>query len=236
MIDFRAFGSSSAGNCYHLTDGTTELLLEAGLRFQDIRKALNFRVSRLAGVLVTHEHMDHSKAAADLAKAGVSVYASPGTVKVRNLQGHRIKTIEPHNQFTIGTWTILPFDTEHDAEQPFGFLLANQAGEKMVFLTDTYYCRYTFTGITHLAVECNFSVRILNENIAAGRVPVSMKRRLMRSHFSLENVKDFLRANDLSKLQEIHLLHLSDTNSDERLFKIEIQSMTGKPVYVCSRG
>jgi phosphoribosyl 1,2-cyclic phosphodiesterase len=236
VIEFRSFGSSSAGNCYHLTDGVTELLLEAGLRFQDIRKALNFRVSRLAGVLVTHEHMDHSKAAADLAKAGVSVYASPGTIMARNLQGHRIVPVEPHNQFRIGTWTILPFDTEHDAEQPLGFLLANQSGEKMVFLTDTYYCRYTFTGITHLAVECNFSVRILDENIAAGRVPVSMKRRLMRSHFSLENVKDFLRANDLSQLEEIHLLHLSDTNSDEELFKREIQALTGKPVYVAKRG
>jgi phosphoribosyl 1,2-cyclic phosphodiesterase len=144
--------------------------------------------------------------------------------------------IKAKEQFQIGTWTILPFDIEHDVEEPLGFLMQNTASDKLMFATDTYYIRYLFSGVTHLMVEANFSVKILDENIAAGRVPVSMKRRLMRSHFSLENVKEFLRANDLSRMQEIHLLHLSDTNSDEELFKREIQALTGKPVYVAQRG
>lgn len=235
MIQFRSFGSSSAGNCYHVTDGTTELLIEAGLRFADIRKALEFRISRLSGILITHEHMDHSRAAADLARAGVDIYASAGTIAARGLTGHRVKPIEAKKQFTVGTWTIMPFDVEHDAEQPLGFLLANQDGEKLVFITDSYYCRYTFSGLTHIAVECNYSLRILDENISAGRVHPAMRSRLLRSHFSLENVLDFLRANDLSKVQEIYLLHLSDNNSDEALFKRRVQEITGKPVYVAGR-
>ena len=44
--------------------------------------------------------------------------------------------------------------------------------------------------------------------------------------------QDFLRANDLSRVKEIHLLHLSDRNSSANCFKKEIQSLTGKPVYV----
>jgi len=235
VIEFQSFGSSSAGNCYYITDGQTELLIEAGLKIADIRKALDFRVSRLAGVICTHEHMDHSRALPDLAKAGVDVYASEGTLRARKLEGHRFKTIQAKRPFSIGTWTILPFDVEHDVNEPLGFLLANQAGEKLAFITDSYYCRYTFSGITHLAIECNFSTRILDENIATGRVPVSMRRRLMRSHFSLENVLDFLKANDLSRLQEIHLLHLSSSNSDEQMFKRKIQEATGKPVYVCAQ-
>jgi phosphoribosyl 1,2-cyclic phosphodiesterase len=235
MIRFRSIASSSAGNCYHVTDGRTELLIEAGIRFADIRKALDFRVSRLAGVLISHEHMDHSRAAADLAKAGVNVYVSAGTAAARGLSGHRIKVIEPKRQFEVGTWMIMPFDVEHDAEQPLGFLLANQTGEKMVFITDSYYCRYTFSGLTHIAVECNYSLRLLDENIAAGRVHPAMRPRLLRSHFSLENVLDFLRANDLSKVQEIHLLHLSDNNSDEVFFRRRVQEVTGKPVYVAGR-
>lgn len=235
MIQFLGFGSSSSGNCYHVTDGHTELLIEAGIRFSDIRKALGFRVSRLAGVLITHEHLDHSRAAADLAKAGIDIYASAGTIAARGLKGHRVKPIEPKKQFAIGTWTIMPFDVEHDAEQPLGFLLANQAGEKLVFITDSYYCRYTFSGLTHIAVECNYSLRILDDNIAAGRVHPAMRRRLMRSHFSLENVMDFLRANDLSRVEEIHLLHLSDNNSDEAYFRRRVQEVSGKPVYVAGR-
>lgn len=235
MIRFQSFGSSSAGNCYHVTDGRTELLIEAGLRFADIRKALDFRVSRLAGVLISHEHLDHSRAVADLARAGVDIYASQGTIVSRELSGHRIKEIEPKKQFTVGTWTVLPFDVEHDAEQPLGFLLANRDGDKLVFITDSYYCRYTFSGLTHICIECNYSLQILDANIAAGRVHPAMRPRLLRSHFSLENVLDFLRANDLSKVQEIHLLHLSDSNSDEELFKRRVQETTGKPVYVAGR-
>lgn len=235
MIRFRSLASSSAGNCYHVTDGRTELLIECGLRFADIRKALGFRVSRLAAVLISHEHLDHSRAAADLARAGVNVYASAGTIDARGLIGHRVKHIEAKKQFQVGTWTILPFDVEHDAEQPFGFLMANQDGEKLVFITDSYYCRYTFSGLTHIAIECNYSLQILDANIAAGRVHPAMRPRLLRSHFSLENVLDFLRANDLSKVEEIHLLHLSDNNSDEELFKRRVQEVTGKPVYVAGR-
>jgi phosphoribosyl 1,2-cyclic phosphodiesterase len=124
---------------------------------------------------------------------------------------------------------------EHDAEQPLGFLLANQTGEKMVFITDSYYCRYTFSGLTHIAVECNYSLNLLDENIAAGRVHPAMRPRLLRSHFSLENVLDFLRANDLSRVEEIWLLHLSDTNSDEELFKRKVMETTGKPVTIAGR-
>jgi phosphoribosyl 1,2-cyclic phosphodiesterase len=49
---------------------------------------------------------------------------------------------------------------------------------------------------------------------------------------SLKTVKDMLRANDLSQVKEIHLLHLSDRNSSAKLFKKEIQELTGKPVYI----
>ncbi|WP_425622954.1 MBL fold metallo-hydrolase [Brevibacillus borstelensis] len=235
MIEIKPLGSSSAGNAYHITDGCTALLLEAGIRYKDIQRALNFQTSGLAGCLLSHEHGDHGKAAAEVMKAGIDVYASQGTLDALGLPGHRAKPIRAKHQFRIGTWSILPFDVQHDVAEPLGFLLANQAGEKLMFATDTYYIRYRFKGLTHIMVECNYSLQLLNENIAAGRVPAMMKKRLLRSHFSLENVKDFLIANDLSQVQEIWLLHLSDNNSDEAMFKREIQELTGKPVLVAER-
>lgn len=50
---------------------------------------------------------------------------------------------------------------------------------------------------------------------------------------SLEHLKDMLNANDLSNLQQIFLLHLSDNNSDEQQIKTEIERLTGVEVYVC---
>ncbi|MBY0052315.1 MBL fold metallo-hydrolase [Brevibacillus agri] len=235
MIEIKPLGSSSAGNAYHITDGYTDLLLEAGIRYKDIQRALNFQTTKIAGCLISHEHGDHCKAVADIVKAGIDVYASQGTLDALGLSSHRAKRIRANQQLRIGTWTILPFDVQHDVAEPLGFLLANQAGEKLVFITDSYYCRYKFPGLTHIMLECNYSMQILDQNIESGRVPAIMKKRLLRSHFSLENAKDFLLANDLSKVQEIWLLHLSDNNSDEGLFKREIQELTGKPVFVARR-
>jgi phosphoribosyl 1,2-cyclic phosphodiesterase len=232
MIDIKVLASSSKGNCYHVTDGSTSLLLECGIKFKEIQKALNFQTSSIAGCLISHEHKDHCKGVNEVMKAGIDVYTSQGTAEALNLSGHRYKVIRAKEQFTISTWTILPFDVQHDVSEPLGFLLVNQSGEKLLFATDTYYIKYKFKGLTHIMMECNYSMDILNENISRGSVPQIMKKRLMKSHFSLENVKEFFKANDLSKVQEIHLLHLSDNNSDEERFKREIMELTGKVVYI----
>jgi phosphoribosyl 1,2-cyclic phosphodiesterase len=232
LIEITALASSSKGNCYRVTDGVTPILLECGITYRDIQKGLNFQMSSIAGCLVTHEHGDHCKSIKDVMKAGIDVYASKGTIETLNISGHRIKPVKAREQFQLGTWTILPFEVEHDVSEPIGFLLANQQGEKLLFATDTYYIRYKFKGLTHIMVEANYSMDILNENITAGTVPMVMKKRVRKSHFSLENVKEFFKANDLSKVQEIWLLHLSDTNSNADLFKKEIQELTGKMVFI----
>lgn len=232
MIEIETIATGSKGNAYIVTDGITPLLLECGISYRDIQRAFGFKMSQVAGCLVSHEHGDHIKSLKDILKAGIDVYMSEGTKQAIGSDHHRIQTVKPKKQFTLGTWTIMPFDTEHDVSEPMGFLLANRLGEKLLFATDTYFIRYRFPGLTHIMVECNYDMGILNENIASGRVPAVMKKRLMKSHFSLDNVKEFLRANDLSKVQEIWLLHLSDNNSDEALFKQEIAELTGKLIYV----
>lgn len=232
MIEITALASSSKGNCYRVTDGTTPLLLECGINYREIQKGFGFRMSEVAACLVTHEHGDHCKSIKDIMKAGIDCYMSAGTSGAIGVKHHRIKTVTAKQQFQIGTWTIMPFDVQHDVSEPLGFLLINQQGEKLLFATDTYYIKYRFKDLTHIMVECNYSQVILNENIARGSVPKVMKRRLMKSHFSLENVKDFLRANDLKKVQEIWLLHLSDSNSDAERFKTEVMELTGKMVYI----
>ena len=235
MITITTLGSSSAGNAYLVDDGETKLLLEAGLPYKEIQRGTGFRISSLAGCLISHAHGDHSKSAEDLIKAGVDVYSSVGTFRALGIESHRAIAVQALQAFTIGTWRILPFDVQHDVEEPFGYLLVSKNGNKLLFATDSYFIKYRFSNITHLLIECNYSIKLLDENIANGSVPAVMRSRLLRSHFSLEHVKEFLRANDLSKVVEIHLLHLSDTNSDEELFKREIQALTGKVVRIAQK-
>jgi len=232
MIEITPFASGSQGNCYRIDDGSTPLMLECGIPYKEIQKGLKFRVSEIAGCLVSHEHKDHSKAIQDIMKAGIDCYMSRGTAEALGMSGHRVNSVQAKQQFRIGTWTILPFETQHDAAEPLGFLLANRDGDKLLYATDTFYIRYRFQGLTHIAVECNYSLDILRANVEAGLVEPALKSRILKSHFSLENVKEFLKANDLSKVQEIWLLHLSDGNSDAERFKREVRELTGKPTYI----
>jgi phosphoribosyl 1,2-cyclic phosphodiesterase len=231
MIEIKCLASGSSGNAYYV-DGESPLLLECGIPWKQIQQGLNFQTSSLVGCLVSHSHGDHAKSVKDVTKAGIDCYMSPETAEAIGISSHRIKTVRALEQFKVGTWTILPFDVVHDTPGSLGFLMASKSGGKVLYLTDTAYCRYRFSGLTHILIEANYSLDILRENVTNGTVPVELKNRLLRTHFSLENVKGFLRANDLSKVREIHLLHLSDGNSDAARFKREIQQLTGKPVYI----
>lgn len=164
-------------------------------------------------------------------KAGIDCYMSQGTAEALGLFGHRVHIIKARQQFQLGTFTVLPFELNHDVFN-LGFLLANQEGEKLLYASDTSYIRYRFRGLTHIMIEANYSLDILKRNVDAGTVPKELKNRILKSHFSLENVKKFLQANDLGKVQEIWLLHLSEQNSCEKRFKEEVQKITGKPTYI----
>lgn len=232
MIDIKTIATGSKGNCYRVSDGSTALLLEAGISFKQIQQGLEFKTSEIAGVLISHEHQDHCKGVEGCLKRGMTIYMSQGTKDGMGLTDVQIRIIKSKEQFRIGTWTILPFDVQHDVNEPLGFLLQSDNGGKLLFATDTYYIKYKFSGLTHLMIECNYDEQTLRENNEKGIVNDFLVKRVMRSHFSLENLLNFFAANDLSRVEEIHLLHLSDNNSNvERIFKA-VARATGKLIYI----
>lgn len=229
-MNIEVYGSSSKGNAYIISDGERSLLLEAGIKLNKIKCDWQ----SIDGRLITHEHGDHSKYANELLKTtSIDIFTSKGTQEALKLPSYRVNCLEPLKQKQIGNWSIIPFPTEHDAVEPFGYLIhSSKTNEKLLFATDTYYIRYKFKGITHLMIECNYALDILNENVKNGRIGAFLKNRVLKSHFSLENVKEFIKATDLSELKEVWLLHLSDSNSNAERFKKEIQAITGIPVYI----
>ena len=230
MVAIKVYGSSSAGNSYVITDGDESLMLEAGI---DLRKMRDVNWQSVKGCLVTHEHGDHSKYVHKLlSQTGIDIYASEGTLNALELPKHRVKILESLKQYKLDGWTILPFDVQHDVAEPLGFFIQTPSNKKILFATDTYYIKYTFPGITHLMIECNYALDILNENVEKGRVGAFLKNRVVKSHFELENVKSFINSNNLEQLEEVWLLHLSNNNSNEKRFKKEVQEITGAPVYV----
>lgn len=231
-MEFRVHASGSAGNFYTVVDGGSTLAIECGVSFKDMRRVLGFKTSHLDGALVSHAHGDHARAAADAMKAGIDVYCSAGTAEACGLTGHRLHRVRSLERFTVGPWTVLPFDTVHDAPEPLCFMVIGPSGGRLLYLTDSAYCPYRFEGLTLIAVEANFSMEILHRNLEAGRLPAVQMARVIRNHLSIERCVELLRANDVSRVEEIVLLHLSGGNSDEAEFKARVQRATGRPVRV----
>jgi len=190
---------------------------------------MNYSLSSFDGVLVSHEHKDHCKGLPDALKKALDCYTTKDVVKSLKLSGHRLHEIKAGNLFKVGSFNILPFDLQHDAPN-VGFLIQS-GNEKMIYITDSYYCKYKFNGLTMIAIECNYKKSLLEENIEAGTVPAEMRYRTERSHFELENVKNFLKENCLKKVREIHLIHISSKNGDPELFQSEIEGLTGIATY-----
>lgn len=237
MIEVKCLASGSTGNSYAVDDGRSVLLLEAGIRSNRILSGYADLLDRVAGCLVTHEHDDHSKSAVRLTESGIDVYASVGTldaIRPAGFQrGYRFHTLRAGVQAQLGSWIVLPWEAQHDAAEPLGFLLYSQhTKERLIFATDTYFIPNTFRGLNYIMVECNYDLSLLLRNISDGTVPEVLKPRLLQSHFSLDNVRAFLTANDLSRVQRIYLLHVSSQNGDKEKFKSDIVALTGKPVTV----
>ena len=235
-MKLKVLGSGSAGNCYLLQNNNETLIIECGLPYKTIMKGLNFNLNTVVGCLITHAHQDHCKSIKDILQEGIEVYTSQGTISSLDIESPFLNTVRPLEQFKVGGYVVLPFETEHDCEGSMGFLIQHEEIGKLLFITDSFYCKYKFNNLSHIMIECNYSMPILSQNMERGNIPNSLKNRLLKSHFSLEHVKEFLKANDLSQVKDITLIHLSDGNSNAREFKTEIERLTGIQTYIAEKG
>lgn len=233
MVDVLA--SSSSGNAVLVTDGDRRLLFDAGLPFPALQAALDYRVTSLDGVLITHEHQDHAKAIPGLLKHGVSVYATGGTIDALKLpRHHRLYVIAPLLPFVVRGWNVVAFPTKHDAAEPVGFIAAGSR-VKAAYLTDTAFSEYRFHGVTHVMIEANYSQEILDRRLASGDLPEAQWQRVVLNHLSVERAIDLLLASDLRRCVEITLLHMSDGNSHAEDFRSQVERATGVPTRVARK-
>ena len=181
--------------------------------------------------MITHAHSDHVRGAKELARNGIDIYISSGAADAAGLLGHRIHRVTALQKFTVESFEILPFDVQHDTPEPLGFFIHSTfTGERLLYFTDTYYLKYTFPGLTHIMGECNHSREGIHDSIEAGRITTDLASRLVKSHMSIDRLEEMLKANDLSKLKQIYLLHLSDNNSRPEEFRQRIADLTGVEV------
>lgn len=241
MIDIKIIGSGSSGNCYLANINGTQLLLECGLPFKTIQKALGYKTSDILACLITHEHIDHSKATKDVIKNGIDVLMTRGTSDVLEIFGHRLQILEKkferetaYRFYWKNNILIQPFEAIHDAKEPVNFYIKDiRTKESLLFVTDTAYMPYKIPNVNVLMVECNYVKNVIDSNIKNDSLNLSLRNRIVKNHMSLETLLKALNQADLSNLKKVYVLHLSDANSQEKVILEAIQRQTGAIVEIC---
>ena len=116
--------------------GIRDRLVDAGISNKRSEQGLNeigIKGSELSGILITHEHSDHTRGLGVLArKYGVPVYSTRETLEeiagMKSLGEYPkelLKPIAPDGDFTVGDLTVKPFRVDHDAANPVAYRIQN---------------------------------------------------------------------------------------------------------------
>lgn len=211
-------------------------MIEAGIPFKKVEPEMDFDFSKVQGMLISHEHTDHSKYINQFVRRTTfPIYATKGTFEALNMAGGRYAVMEKLVPIRIGTWTVIAFPVKHDASEPVGFLIINDIDERLLYVTDTYFVKYKFNNINYMLVEMNYSNEIATENDQKGLLNHGLHNRILTSHFEMKNSLDFIKHNLSRSLKWVELIHLSDNNSNAELFKHKTQALTGVPVTIAPK-
>ena len=204
----KVIGTGSKGNCYLFTVGDEVLVIEAGVNFTAIKKALKFDLSKVVGILVTHEHGDHSCAVKDFQKFGKDIYCTPGTGEALKLKKYH--TVRYMEWFNMKNFSFIAFRTYHDAADPCGFLIKFN-GKILVFLTDSSDLNYKFLDIDYWIIEANYS----NDKLQKSGLDNRLKKRIQETHMSIDRCKTIL---DYHNAKFAVLIHASENHADKDEF------------------
>lgn len=235
-MKLKVLGSGSSGNSYTLIADNGEILaIEAGCKFMDFKKMIDWRISDVAGCIVSHEHGDHARYIKDFMQSGIPVYTAFETqTALEVITGERTTAISPNKSCQIGSFTVVPFNVPHDTEiECYGYLIKHEEMGKLLFLTDLEYCKYDFSNqmVNHILFEANYDMQFVN------RYEPNYEHRL-RGHMSLDTALKFISTNDNPALRNVVLIHLSDKSGDPALFKQRTEETVkyGANVYIAEKG
>lgn len=203
ILGFSTLASSSSGNCYYIKSETTSILVDVGISAAQIVKrldALEVSTQEIAGVFLTHEHVDHVKSVSAFHKKAPAAWfiASQGTVsgldeKVRAAIKPQLTIVAPGccdgtgcRDLMIGDIKVHAFCLSHDAAEPTAYTFSKD-GRKIAIVTDTGTVTeeiyQALKDADLLVLEANHEENIL----LYGRYPYQVKRRILSDLGHLSN-------------------------------------------------
>ncbi len=220
-------GSGSKGNAAVIHGPEGALLLDAGFSARELEKRMEQREidpDSIAGVLITHTHIDHVKGCRTFAdRHKVQAYLTAPSLKDAcrcNCLPERKTVINPGTAFELGGITVEPFTLPHDAVDTLGYTF-RAAEKKIGVATDLGHlnmlARQKLKGCALLMLEANHEPDMLRNSAR----PIQLKRRILSRHGHLSN-EDTLAALEELLTEDsavLVLAHLSEECNDRNLLE-----------------
>ncbi len=231
----QVIASGSKGNCTFLESNNTKLLIDAGVNYTRIKKALekiNVNPSSLDGIIISHTHSDHVGGLASLIKKiNTPVFIKEELKEeIRKIIPEEQIIIVENNNLIINDFNIEIINASHDVPA-FGFII-NDGRAKIMYLTDTGYINRKYykmlENLDAYIIESNHDEKMLME----GPYPYILKQRVIsdKGHLSNNYTGHFLERTIGDKTKYIILAHLSEKNNTEELALEQVKNVI-KDVY-----
>lgn len=224
-MTLKTVATGSSGNCHLLiADGGEKLILDCGIPIREIKKALNWNIKNVVGVLCTHQHLDHSRSVKDFNDICIPVCAPYVALLMNQFLQNSYFSVRTFDLTTTdGKWTHTNGD---GSECPcYGFWIQHPEMGTMIYATDTELIKWRFKNVNHILLGVNYDPKLLSGDDAK-------KNHVVRGHMSIDTACEFVRANASDQLQNVIMCHLSKENADAGKF-IEKMQKAVPNVNVC---
>lgn len=141
-----------------------------------------------------------------------------------------VKALKPKTRYKIGGFYVMPLEVEHNVPN-FAYIIEHKEIGKLVFATDLTHFPYKVKGVNNLLIEANNSEDLIIDHLCNNEVIRSMSE----NHMEINETINAIRRNFSSSLNNIILCHLSDGQSDERMFKQMVFDKFGIMPYVADK-
>jgi len=234
MEGFCPLASGSKGNSIYFGSQNTKILIDAGISMKMLESRLeeiDIELSEIDAILITHEHSDHIKGLATIAKKyQIPIFANSDTAKAIYAlfkEPMKFKIFSTNETFEFGDLIIHPFSVQHDTLDPVGFTIRTSS-IKVGFCTDLGFA----TSLVKSALkECDYLYLEANHQpsmVYSSTRPVIYKERVLgrQGHLSNEACAELLVEVFHRKLHHVHLAHLSsECNHPDLAMKIVLEKL-----------
>ena len=218
---FSVLASGSGGNACYIETDNSKILIDAGLSCRELIRRLEIlevKPVHLDALVITHEHLDHIKAAGPISRRfSIPVYINEPTMqKVKSAMGRiaDLVSFDTGRNIKVKDIIIETFTKCHDAADPVGLVISSN-GSRLGIITDvgrsTRLIEDRLKGCRALIIEFNHDEMMLEE----GPYPLNLKRRIRgpEGHLSNRDAGELLKVISHGELKHVVLAHISEKNN-----------------------